>query len=36
MAFVVRELLDAGLAHDDVATIAGPGLRHYQTGRNLP
>jgi len=30
MAFVVRELLDAGLAHDDVATIAGPGLRHYQ------
>jgi phosphogluconate dehydratase len=31
MAFVVRQLLDAGLAHDDVATIAGPGLRRYQT-----
>ncbi len=30
MAFVVRELLDAGLAHDDVTTIAGPGLRRYQ------
>jgi phosphogluconate dehydratase len=31
MAFVVRQLLDAGLAHDDVMTIAGPGLRRYQT-----
>ena len=31
MAFVVRQLLDAGLAHEDVATIAGPGLRRYQT-----
>jgi phosphogluconate dehydratase len=31
MAFVVRELLDAGLAHADVMTVAGPGLRHYQT-----
>ena len=31
MAFIVRELLDAGLAHDDVMTVAGPGLRHYQT-----
>ncbi len=30
MAFVVRQLLDAGLAHEDVATIAGPGLRRYQ------
>ena len=30
MAFIVRELLDAGLAHDDVMTVAGPGLRHYQ------
>jgi phosphogluconate dehydratase len=30
MAFVVRQLLDAGLAHDDVATIAGRGLRRYQ------
>jgi phosphogluconate dehydratase len=31
MAFVVRQLLDAGLAHDDVVTVAGAGLRHYQT-----
>jgi phosphogluconate dehydratase len=31
MAFVIRQLLDAGLAHDDVATVAGRGLRHYQT-----
>jgi phosphogluconate dehydratase len=31
MAFVTRQLLDAGLAHDDVVTIAGPGLRRYQT-----
>jgi phosphogluconate dehydratase len=30
MAFVVRQLLDAGLAHDDVMTVAGPGLRRYQ------
>ncbi len=30
MAFVVRQLLDAGLAHEDVLTVAGPGLRHYQ------
>ena len=30
MAFVVRELLDAGLAHEDVVTVAGPSLRHYQ------
>ncbi|HWA60243.1 MAG TPA: phosphogluconate dehydratase [Caulobacteraceae bacterium] len=30
MAFVVRQLLDAGLAHDDVATVAGHGLRRYQ------
>jgi phosphogluconate dehydratase len=29
MAFVVRELLDAGLAHQDVMTIWGPGLRAY-------
>jgi phosphogluconate dehydratase len=29
MALVVRELLDAGLAHDDVLTVAGPGLRRY-------
>jgi phosphogluconate dehydratase len=31
MAFVIRQLLDAGLAHDDVLTVAGPGLRRYQT-----
>jgi phosphogluconate dehydratase len=31
MAFVIRQLLDAGLAHDDVMTVAGPGLRRYQT-----
>jgi phosphogluconate dehydratase len=30
MAFVVRQLLDAGLAHADVATVAGSGLRLYQ------
>jgi phosphogluconate dehydratase len=30
MAFVTRQLLDAGLAHDDVMTVAGPGLRRYQ------
>jgi len=30
MAFVIRQLLDAGLAHDDVVTVAGPGLRRYQ------
>ena len=30
MAFVIRQLLDAGLAHEDVVTVAGPGLRLYQ------
>jgi phosphogluconate dehydratase len=30
MAFIVRQLLDAGLAHADVRTVAGEGLRHYQ------
>ena len=31
MSVVVRELLDAGLAHEDVTTVAGPGgLRRYQ------
>jgi phosphogluconate dehydratase len=29
MAFVVRELLGAGLAHEDVMTVAGPGLSRY-------
>ncbi len=31
MAYVIRQLLDAGLAHDDVMTVAGQGLRRYQT-----
>ncbi|CAN7524199.1 phosphogluconate dehydratase [Phenylobacterium sp. LjRoot225] len=30
MAYVIRQLLDAGLAHDDVVTVAGQGLRRYQ------
>jgi phosphogluconate dehydratase len=30
MAFVTRQLLDAGLAHEDVQTVAGPGLRRFQ------
>jgi len=30
MAFVTRQLLDAGLAHGDVLTVAGEGLRRYQ------
>jgi phosphogluconate dehydratase len=29
MAFVVRELINAGLAHDNVNTVWGPGLRAY-------
>ncbi len=31
MAFVVRQLLDAGLAHENVFTVAGEGLRRYQS-----
>jgi phosphogluconate dehydratase len=30
MSFVTRQLLDAGLAHEDVMTVAGQGLRRYQ------
>jgi phosphogluconate dehydratase len=30
MAYVIRQLLDAGLAHDEVLTVAGAGLRRYQ------
>ncbi|MDZ4375777.1 MAG: phosphogluconate dehydratase [Phenylobacterium sp.] len=30
MAFVTRTLLDAGLLHEDVRTVAGEGLRRYQ------
>jgi phosphogluconate dehydratase len=29
MAFLVRELLDAGLLHEDVTTVMGSGLRAY-------
>ncbi|QYJ73619.1 phosphogluconate dehydratase [Shewanella sp. FJAT-52076] len=29
MAFLMKELLDAGLIHDDVNTVAGFGLRRY-------
>ena len=29
IAFLVRTLLDAGLLHEDVLTVAGPGLRRY-------
>ncbi|MCH1921314.1 phosphogluconate dehydratase [Shewanella sp. A3A] len=29
MAFLIRELLDAGMLHEDVATVAGHGLRRY-------
>lgn len=29
VAFLVRTLLDAGLLHEDVVTVAGPGLRRY-------
>jgi phosphogluconate dehydratase len=35
VAFVIRELLDAGLLHDDVLTIMGPGLRRYATSPRL-
>ncbi|WP_333587498.1 phosphogluconate dehydratase [Phenylobacterium sp.] len=30
MAFVIGQLLDAGLAHGDVTTVAGKGLAHYR------
>ncbi|HHV91312.1 MAG TPA: phosphogluconate dehydratase [Pseudomonas aeruginosa] len=29
MSFLIRQLLDGGLLHEDVQTIAGPGLRRY-------
>jgi phosphogluconate dehydratase len=29
MGFLIRELLDAGLLHEDVQTVWGPGLRSY-------
>ncbi|MDQ0009362.1 phosphogluconate dehydratase [Luteibacter jiangsuensis] len=31
MGFLIDQLLDAGLLHDDVNTIMGHGLRHYRT-----
>ncbi len=30
LSFLTRELLDAGLLHEDVLTVAGKGLRRYQ------
>ena len=35
MGFMIRELLDAGLLHEDVRTVAGPGLRAYATEPGL-
>ena len=32
-AFLVRELLDAGLMHRDVQTVAGPRARRYRPSR---
>ena len=31
VAFLIRELLDAGLMHGDTVTVMGPGLRAYAT-----
>jgi phosphogluconate dehydratase len=35
MGFLVRELLAAGLLHEDVRTVAGQGLGHYATEPRL-
>lgn len=35
MAFVINTLLDAGLMHDDVRTVAGEGLRRYTSEPRL-
>ncbi len=35
MGFLIRELLDAGLLHPDVLTVAGPGLRPYTQAPTL-
>ena len=35
IAFLVHTLLEAGLLHEDVRTIAGDGLRHYTTEPRL-
>ncbi|MGI1744527.1 phosphogluconate dehydratase [Pseudomonas aeruginosa] len=29
MSFLIRQLLDGGLLHEDVQTVAGPGMRRY-------
>ncbi|MTI19217.1 phosphogluconate dehydratase [Rhodobacteraceae bacterium RKSG542] len=35
MGFLMRELLDAGLLHEDVTTVNGKGLRQYTVEANL-
>ena len=35
MGFLIRELLDAGLLHEDVQTVWGEGLRHYAVEARL-
>lgn len=35
LGFLIRELLDAGLLHEDVATVWGPGLRNYTVEAKL-
>ena len=35
MGFLIRELLEAGLLHGDVLTVAGPGLRPYTQAPEL-
>ncbi len=35
MGFLIRELLDVGLLHEDVLTVAGPGLRPYTQAPEL-
>ena len=36
MGLLIRELLDAGLLHEDVYTVMGQGLRHYASEPWLP
>jgi len=35
LGFLIRELLDAGLLHEDVSTVWGPGLRNYAVEARL-
>jgi len=35
LGFLIRELLDAGLLHEDVSTVWGPGLRNYAVEAKL-